>query len=114
VFAPGGAVRGEAMGRPEQPLDPGAGPIAGFAHELRQLRRAAGLPSYRTLARKAGYSASVLSTAANGVHAPTLPVVLAFAGACGGDLIDWEQRWRRLEKEIAPGLSVRPDRVTPR
>ncbi|OLB74135.1 MAG: hypothetical protein AUI14_24510 [Actinobacteria bacterium 13_2_20CM_2_71_6] len=46
------------MGRQEQPLDPEAGPLQTFAYDLRQLRRATGSPGYRTLARRAGYSAS--------------------------------------------------------
>ena len=38
------------MGRPERPLDPTAGPVARLAHELRELRKAAGSPSYRKMA----------------------------------------------------------------
>src|SRR6266508_203621 len=72
------------MGRQERPLDPAAGPLQAFAHDLRQLRRGAGSPGYRALARRAGYSASVLSTAANGSDLPSLPVVLADGGACRG------------------------------
>src|SRR6266511_2094305 len=73
------------MGRQERPLDPAAGPLQAFAHDLRQLRRGAGSPGYRALARRAGYSASVLSTAANGSDLPSLPVVLAKLAA------EWER-----------------------
>lgn len=52
------------MGRPERPLDPGAGAVQGLAHALRELRRAAGGPSYRTMAKAAGFSATTLSQAA--------------------------------------------------
>ena len=72
------------VGRPERPVNPLNGPVSRFAHELRQLRAAAGYPTYRSLARRAMYSASVLSSAASGVSFPTLQVTLAFARACGG------------------------------
>lgn len=26
---------------------------------------------------------------------PTLPVVLAYAAACGGDSVEWEARWKQ-------------------
>ena len=32
------------MGRPERPLDPSAGPVARFAHDLRQLRQGGSRP----------------------------------------------------------------------
>src|SRR6266540_4350798 len=89
------------MGRQERPLDPAAGPLQAFAHDLRQLRRGAGSPGYRALARRAGYSASVLSTAANGSDLPSLPVVLAYVGACRGDVKAWERRWQELAKLAA-------------
>jgi tetratricopeptide (TPR) repeat protein len=81
------------VGRQERPLNPNAGPIEAFADDLRQLRRAAGNPGYRTMARRAGYSASALSSAAAGRALPSLAVTLAYAGVCGGDLKEWEQRW---------------------
>lgn len=93
-------------GRPEPPLDPGDGPLSWFAHELRQLRAAAGYPSYRDLARKALFSASVLSAAASGSSLPSLQVTLAYAGACGGDLGDWQRRW----EAVAASCAGRPTR----
>jgi hypothetical protein len=86
-------------GRPERPLDPQEGPLSRFAHELRQLRAAAGYPSYRVLARTAFYSASALSTAASGASFPSLAITLAYAGACGADPAEWRGRW-----EVAAGL----------
>src|SRR6266511_1018058 len=105
------------MGRQERPLDPAAGPLQAFAHDLRQLRRGAGSPGYRALARRAGYSASVLSTAANGSDLPSLPVVLAYVGACRGDVKAWEWRWQELAKLAAewerPAAGPRGRRARP-
>src|ERR1700693_1851423 len=88
-------IRESGMGRPERPLD-GTGSIAEFAHDLRELRNRAGNPSYRELARTALYAPSVLSSAASGHRLPTLAVTLAFVGACGGDRVAWDQRWREI------------------
>ncbi|MGI5237794.1 NB-ARC domain-containing protein [Dactylosporangium sp. CA-139066] len=88
------------MGRPERPLDGSSGPITEFARDLRALRRRAGNPSYRELARTALFAPSVLSTAASGHRLPTLPVTLAFVAACGGDRPAWERRWRRVAGEV--------------
>ncbi|MFL6075484.1 MAG: helix-turn-helix domain-containing protein [Mycobacteriales bacterium] len=84
------------MGRRELPLDPDSGPVARFAHELRGLRALAGNPSYRELARRAHYSASALSTAARGTALPSLAVTRAYVQACGGDVSEWEERWRAV------------------
>ena len=81
------------MGRRERPLDPGAGPVERFASDLRALRRDAGEPSYRDLAKLAHYSATTLSVAAAGSALPSLDVALAFVRACGGDVAEWERRW---------------------
>ncbi|OPC81352.1 hypothetical protein B4N89_10700 [Embleya scabrispora] len=81
-------------GRPQRPVDPDAGPVARLAWELRELRQAAGAPTYRTLARRAHYAASTLAEAAKGERLPTLAVTLAYVRACGGDVDDWEERWR--------------------
>jgi hypothetical protein len=95
------AERRPGAGRPERPLDPGDGPLACFAHELRRLRAAAGYPSYRDLARKALFSASVLSAAASGSSLPSLQVTLAYVGACGGDLGGWQRRWDAVAADLA-------------
>jgi hypothetical protein len=87
------AARRSRPGRPERRLDPGEGPLSRFACELRQLRAAAGYPSYRDLSRTALFSASVLSAAAGGSAFPSLPVTLAYVGACGGDTSVWRRRW---------------------
>ncbi|WP_430379301.1 helix-turn-helix domain-containing protein [Streptomyces sp. B1-3] len=82
------------MARREKAIDHVDGPVQRLAHELRQLRAEAGSPTYRELARRAGYSAPTLSEAASGRKLPTLPVTLAYAHACGGDEDEWAQRWK--------------------
>jgi transcriptional regulator with XRE-family HTH domain len=100
------------VGRSEKPLDPDAGPVERFAHELRELRRGAGSPTYREMARRAGYSAPTLSSAAAGERMPSLPVALAYAAACGGRETEWELRWHELTEELAV-LPVARDEVEP-
>src|SRR5437763_636703 len=106
------------MGRTESPLDPTTGPLAAFAHELRELRHAAGSPSYRALARRAGYSAAALSAAASGASLPSLSVTLAYVGACGGPTDEWAERWCELDAKLAaertPAGVPLPARVPPR
>ncbi|WP_225097454.1 hypothetical protein [Streptomyces sp. CoH27] len=87
------------MGRPERPVDPTAGPVQRLAHELRELRKAAGSPSYRTMAKAAGFSATALSLAAAGERLPSLAVVQGYVRACGGDPAEWEPRWKAAEAE---------------
>ncbi|HEY6791190.1 MAG TPA: hypothetical protein VI365_28165 [Trebonia sp.] len=91
----------QRVGRPERPLEAGGGPLPEFALALRQLRAAAGYPSYRLLARAALFSASVLSSAASGMAFPTLPVTLAYVRACGGDTSEWRERWEETATELA-------------
>ncbi|MFD5401552.1 helix-turn-helix domain-containing protein [Streptomyces griseorubiginosus] len=88
-------------GRLEIPVDPSAGPVQRFASELRALRTQAGGITYRALAQRAGYSVTTLSQAAAGEQLPTLPVALAYAGACGGDPAEWEARWKAAVEEVA-------------
>ncbi|MFJ7264417.1 helix-turn-helix domain-containing protein [Streptomyces globosus] len=78
-----------------------AGPLEEFAHELRGLRRQAGNPSYRTMAKRAHYSVATLAEAARGLHKPSLKVTLAYVAACGGDPEPWTRRWNRLSSELA-------------
>ena len=97
------------MPRPERPLDPADGPLARFATGLRELRRAAGNPGYRELARRAHFSATTLSDAAGGRRLPSLPVTLAFVRACGrADAVDaWAERWWELDRALrAAGVAV--------
>ncbi|MFD9438569.1 hypothetical protein ACFWBR_16290 [Streptomyces sp. NPDC060006] len=89
------------MGRREKPLDPAAGPVQRFAYELRKLRDEAGAPTYRDMARNAPCSAPTLSAAAAGEKLPSLPVLLAYVTACGGDSHAWERRWGEALAEEA-------------
>ncbi|MDX2911256.1 WD40 repeat domain-containing protein [Streptomyces griseiscabiei] len=68
-----------------------------LAHDLRELRRSAGAPSYRSMAEAAGCSASSLSQAAAGQRLPTLVVLRGYVRACGADPAKWESRWRAAE-----------------
>lgn len=88
------------MGRPERPVDPTAGIVQEFAHQLRELRRATGL-TYRELAKEAGCSVTTLSEAAGGERLPTLRVTLLYAKGCGADTTEWERRWRAVEARLA-------------
>ncbi|RSN15479.1 DNA-binding protein [Nonomuraea sp. WAC 01424] len=74
-------------------MDPMDGPVAAFAVELRKLREQAGTPPYRVMAARAHFAASTLAQAATGERLPTLPVTLAYVGACGGDEREWRARW---------------------
>ena len=89
------------MARTPRPVNPADGPIQAFAHDLRVLREAAGNPTYRVLAKTAGFSATTLGDAAGGVRLPTLEVTLAYVGACGGDMQSWQERWRALDRQLA-------------
>ncbi|MFI0795789.1 helix-turn-helix domain-containing protein [Micromonospora rubida] len=101
------------MARKERPIDLRAGPLPRFAHELRMLRAAAGNPTYRVLARAAGYSPTTLSEAASGMRRPSLDVVLAYVGACGGDAERWRHRWHELDAALRAAVGPSPDPVSP-
>jgi hypothetical protein len=81
-------------------VDPAAGPLQSFAYDLRKVRAEAGNPTYRVLAKTAGYSATTLSEAAGGLRKPTLDVLLAYVGACQGDVETWRRRWHELDAEL--------------
>ncbi|WP_405111849.1 helix-turn-helix transcriptional regulator [Micromonospora sp. NBC_01405] len=95
------------MARQERPVDPTAGPVQALAYELRKLRAEAGNPTYRQLARSAGYGATTLSEAAGGTRLPTLEVLLAYVGACGGDPDEWGRRWHETAERVRPAEPVR-------
>lgn len=99
----GGATNGaRPVGRPETPLDAAAGPVQALSHALRELRRAAGNPSYTAMARRSGRSASSLSDAARGRRLPTWPTVRSYVLACGGDPDSWLARWESAAGGRAP------------
>ncbi|MER6354968.1 hypothetical protein ABT186_24930 [Streptomyces sp. NPDC001634] len=101
------------MGRPERPLDPAAGPVQRLAHELREVRRAAGSPSYRRMAETAGFSATALSQAAAGERLPSLAVVQGYVRACGGDPGEWEPRWKAADAEASGSARENEDATPP-
>ncbi|MEQ4723231.1 helix-turn-helix transcriptional regulator [Nonomuraea sp. B19D2] len=88
------------MGRPERELDPDAGLIERFAHDLRHLRVAAGKPTYRVMGSRVGCSPSRLSEAAKGLRLPSLSATLDYVRACGvTDTAEWEQRWHEINDQ---------------
>ncbi|PZG48846.1 hypothetical protein C1I98_12410, partial [Spongiactinospora gelatinilytica] len=88
------------MPRPERAIDPGGGVVAQFALELREIRRAAGNPGYRELARRTHYSPATLAAAAAGNRLPSLAVTLAYVRACGADETTWRQCWHTAAAEL--------------
>ena len=87
---------------------------ARFLADLRALREAAAV-GYDELAARAHYPSDILKEAENGPGLPTLPILAAYVRACDGDVLEWEERWRRVANEIAgdPGLPVRPAGASP-
>ena len=71
--------------------------VAAFARDLRVLRSKVGL-DYPDMAEKSHYTMRTLASAAGGLRLPTLPVLIAYVNACGGDVGNWEERWGRLSK----------------
>jgi hypothetical protein len=49
-----------------------------------------------------------LASAAGGLRLPTLPVLIAYVNACGGDVAEWEERWGRLTKAGRKGHAALP------
>jgi hypothetical protein len=70
-----------------------------FARDLRALRAKAEL-DYPEMAERSHYTMKTLASAAGGLRLPTLPVVMAFVNACGGDAGEWEDRWHKLAERI--------------
>ena len=69
---------------------------------------------YDELSARAHYPSDVLKEAENGPLLPGLPVLTAYVRACEGDVLDWEERWRRLAEVPAdPDLPVRPAGASP-
>ncbi|NED35600.1 helix-turn-helix transcriptional regulator [Streptomyces sp. SID8499] len=88
-------------------LDRDGSPARELAFRLRQVRADAGL-TYAQLAAKTDYSISTLQEAASGRRLPTLPVTLAFAGACGADVGEWREYWTDLSHARVTGDSSVP------
>ncbi|MEV8455458.1 hypothetical protein AB0467_34545 [Streptomyces sp. NPDC052095] len=61
------------------------------------------------MAARTHYSTATLAQAAAGERLPSLPVALAYAGACGGILAEWEERWREAEAKAAEEARAQDD-----
>jgi hypothetical protein len=87
---------------------------ARFLADLRALRDYAAI-GYDELAARAHYPSDILKEAENGPYLPGLPVLTAYVRACDGDVLEWEERWRRLNSEVVddPDLPVRPAGASP-
>jgi hypothetical protein len=105
------------MGRHEQPIRGDNPIVVGFARRLRELRRAAGTPTYRQMARQAYASRTCLSAAASGGQLPTLNITEAFVRACGGDVAQWRALWAEawtLTRQMETCSTAEHDNTTER
>ena len=87
---------------------------ATFLADFRALRDGAAL-DYEELAARAHFPSDVLKDAAAGPGLPGLPILAAYVRACGGDILEWEERWRVLDRvpDEDGGLPVRPAGASP-
>jgi hypothetical protein len=79
--------------------------VAAFARDLRVLRTRTGL-DYPDMAEKSHYTMRTLASAAGGLRLPTLPVLIAYVNACGGDVAEWEERWGKLTRAGKKGQAA--------
>jgi hypothetical protein len=113
--AGGPIIRQRDSALPDPPPNAKGGPIASiemdnvaaFARDLRVLRSKAGL-DYPDMAEKSHYTMRTLASAAGGLRLPTLPVLIAYVKACGGDASEWEERWGKLIKSGRNGPTALP------
>jgi hypothetical protein len=63
---------------------------------------------YPEMAEKSHYTMRTLASAAGGLRLPTLPVLIAYVRACGGDFAEWEERWGKLVKSGKKGQAALP------
>ena len=73
--------------------------LESFARDLRALRAKADL-DYPEMAEVSHYTMKTLASAAGGLRLPTLPVAVAYVRACGGNLVEWEERWQKLAAKV--------------
>jgi hypothetical protein len=87
---------------------------ARFLADLRALRDSAAI-GYDELSARAHFPSDILKEAENGPSLPGLPILTAYVRACEGDVLDWEERWRRLNPEAGDDLNlpVRPAGASP-
>ena len=63
---------------------------------------------YPDMAEKSHYTMRTLASAAGGLRLPTLPVLIAYVRACGGDVTEWEERWGKLIRAGKKGPTALP------
>lgn len=109
------------MGRSENAVAPCARAHRNLVDWLREQKAVAGL-SYEAMAvltteqADAGYrgcSADTLGRAASGNRVPSLPVVLAYAHACGAEQAEATRLWKRARYEATQTAAARPTRPAP-
>jgi hypothetical protein len=100
------------MGRKLRPLDPAAGVVEQFAHDLRELRVAAGEQPFWKMARRCTVSKSALAAAVAGSRLPSDQVARQFVETCGGDWPWWHQRLA-MAREQQAGREVSQDAQRP-
>ena len=88
---------------------PAADPALRVIAELNQLRAAAGMPSYRKLAASTNYSRSTLWRATRGSRLPARDITLALAAACGGDIAEWDRKWRAADAQASQARTLGRD-----
>ena len=70
--------------------------LAEFKAALRELRRRAGDPTYRTMSRRSGVSVATLHGVDSGNLVPTLGATIAYVFACDGDRQLWGEQHRQM------------------
>ena len=77
--------------------------------------RDAAAVGYDELSARTHFPSGVLKEAENGPALPTLPILAAYVRACDADVLEWEERWRRLGSEAwaDANLPVRPPGASP-
>ncbi|QKE85259.1 NBR1-Ig-like domain-containing protein [Arthrobacter sp. NEB 688] len=78
--------------------------VSAFAEHLREVREAAGTPSYRAMAaRSSAISHTTLHEAARGHRLPTWETVREYVRACDADLEPTRAAWDAAHHVVAPG-----------
>lgn len=80
-------------------------PVQRFVADLNQLRISADMHSYRVLAAQTHYSLTAVWRANRGTRLPSRHLTLALVKACGGDINEWETKWR-LARELTLGAQA--------
>ena len=97
-------------GSPGQTVDLAAA-VSGFAAVLRELRAAAGTPSFRDMAaRSKAISHTTLHEAVCGSRLPSWPTTVEFVKACGADPADYRERWTEVNRAARAAAGERRHR----